>query len=81
VQNPDQCKAIVTVQRSYAFVDYDDDKSAEDAIKNLNGKDMGGLKIAVEWSKKSRNFDERQAANRPFARENRKDERCYKCDK
>ena len=42
---------------------------------------MGGLKIAVEWGKKSRNYDERQALNRPHSRENRREERCYNCDK
>lgn len=50
-------------------------------MKKLEGKNMGGLKIAIEWSKKSRHYDERQAAERPHARENRRDERCYNCDR
>ena len=74
---------MVTIlwQRSFAFVDYDDDRSAEDAIKYLNEKDMQGLKIAVEWSKQSPNYDPRSAMNRPFSKDRRRDEKCYNCSK
>lgn len=48
---------ILTLQKSYAFVEYDDESSAEKALKNLQGEEMGGLKIALEWSKRSRNYD------------------------
>ena len=41
------------MQRSYAFIDYDDDRSAEDAIRLLDDKELGGLRIRVEWSKRS----------------------------
>ena len=62
-------------------MDYDDDRSAEDAIKHLNEKDMQGLRIAVEWSKQSPNYDPRSALNRPFSKDRRRDEKCYNCNK
>lgn len=66
-------KCSMRQTRSFAFVDYEDDKSAEDAFKHLDGKDLGGLPISVEWSKKSKNYDERLSKKRPHARESRSD--------
>lgn len=42
----------VDVKRGYAFIDYDDDRDAEDARNDTNGKDFHGMKLNVEWSKK-----------------------------
>jgi hypothetical protein len=60
-------------------VEFDDELDAEDAKKDLNGQDMGGLKINIgkqslsnvqflEWSKKSKNFDP-NSSTRPARRE------------
>jgi hypothetical protein len=59
-------------------VEFDDELDAEDAKKDLNGQDMGGLKINIgkqslinihlEWSKKSKNFDA-NSSTRPDRRE------------
>merc|ERR1712232_970736 len=58
---------------SYAFIVFDDDKSAEDAMEQLNGLNMGGLHLGVEWSKRSGKFDPRQSRRPPsfghFARD------------
>lgn len=35
----------------YAFVDYYNEKDAEDAMKELNGKEICGRRINVAWSK------------------------------
>lgn len=42
----------VDVKRGYAFIDYDDDRDAEDARNDTNGRDFHGIKLNVEWSKK-----------------------------
>lgn len=42
----------VDVKRGYAFIDYDDDRDAEDARNDTNGRDFHGMKLNVEWSKK-----------------------------
>ncbi|KAL4429528.1 hypothetical protein ABPG74_014303 [Tetrahymena malaccensis] len=54
----------------YAFVQYTRDKDGEAAKNELHNKDFGGLKLNVEWSKKSGRFDEndRKEANRRNSR-------------
>lgn len=42
----------VDVKRGYAFIDYEDERDAEDARSETNGKDFYGMKLNVEWSKK-----------------------------
>lgn len=42
----------VDVKRGYAFVDYVDERDAEDALKRLHGKDVRGMRLNVEWSKR-----------------------------
>ena len=67
------------MQRSFAFIEYDDERSAEDALKYLQGEDMGGLKIGIEWSKRSQRFDPKNSL-RPNAKD-RDDEKCYNCNR
>jgi len=50
---------------SYAFVEFDQEKDAEDAMNDLQGKDMGGLAITIEWSKKSGRFDPKDSKRPP----------------
>lgn len=38
---------------SYAFVEYEDIRDAEDAKMVLNNKNLGGLNLNIEWSKRS----------------------------
>jgi len=38
-------------------VEFDDEKDAEEAMMDLQGKNMGGLQITIEWSKKSGHYD------------------------
>jgi RNA recognition motif-containing protein len=42
---------------SFAFVEFKDERDAEDALSDLNNKSLAGQKIAIEWSKKSGRFD------------------------
>lgn len=50
---------------SYAFVEYVDEKEAEDAIRELNHKNISGLEIAIEWSKKSSRYNPKDAHRPP----------------
>jgi len=53
------CK--VDFRRRYAFISFSKDRDAEDAKDDLNGKDFGGLRLKVEWSKKSGRFEENES--------------------
>lgn len=54
----------VNFKGSFAFIEYKDERDAEEAINQLNSKDMGGQKIAVEWSRKSGRFDPKNSNSR-----------------
>lgn len=41
------------IRGSFAFVTYKDERDAEDAIKNLQGKEVGGCRMSIEWTKES----------------------------
>lgn len=45
------------LQGSYAFIEYDDDRGAEDAIRELQKLNMGGLEIVIQWSRHSGKYD------------------------
>lgn len=53
------------VQGSYAFIEYDDDRDAEEAKENLHDMNMGGLNIAIEWSKRSGRFNPKDSHRPP----------------
>ena len=44
----------------YGFIEFDKEIDAEDAKDSLQGKNFGGLRINIEWSKKSGHFDPRE---------------------
>ena len=68
------------IQGSYAFVEFDDDKEAEEALDGLQDKEMGGLKITLEWSKKSGKFDQKGSSRPPrFKQANYFQERSFRC--
>mmetsp|Transcript_64590 Transcript_64590/g.97317 ORF Transcript_64590/g.97317 Transcript_64590/m.97317 type:complete len:160 (+) Transcript_64590:85-564(+) len=46
---------------SYGFVEYKNESDAEDAKEALTGKNMGGLPLIIEWSKRSGRFDPRES--------------------
>jgi RNA recognition motif-containing protein len=47
------------IKGTYAFVTYDNEKDGEDAIKELNAKEINGCRIAVEWAKGSGRYEGR----------------------
>jgi len=66
-------KCRVSLKGSYAFVDYDEEKSAEDALENMNGVNMGGLSLGVKWSKRSKRYEGNDREERPKGRD------CFNC--
>ncbi len=71
-------------------MEYKDEKEAEEAMNELQEKNMGGLKITIEWSKKSTKYDPKdsrrpprqasQTAN-PAPRKDMSEVKCYACNK
>jgi len=57
---------------SYAFIEFPDEQDAQDAITALNAKNLGGLRLNIEWSRRSTRFD-------PAVRLPVKSPNCYKC--
>jgi len=57
---------------SYAFIQFRDEQDAQDAIAALNTKNLGGLRLNIEWSRRSARFDiaARGPVNTPT---------CFKC--
>ncbi|RUS19196.1 hypothetical protein BC937DRAFT_87848 [Endogone sp. FLAS-F59071] len=55
------------VKRGFGFVEYEDKRDAEDAVREANGKRVLGVPIVVEWAKN----------NGKRANENE----CFKCGK
>ncbi|XP_076370014.1 uncharacterized protein LOC143256544 [Tachypleus tridentatus] len=46
-----RCDVKYGTGMAYAFVDYDDRRDAEDAIKYENGRELRGQSIVVEWAR------------------------------
>ena len=76
------CKIIH--RGSYAFIEYTHDsnaeRDAEHAKRNLDGKNMGGLCLNIEWSKRSGKFNPSES-NRPVPQKERTKEKCFNCGK
>lgn len=63
----------------YAFIEYTDDLDAEDALFEMLGKNMGGLCLNIEWSKRSEKFNPK-TSTRPLPAKDKKD-KCFNCNK
>lgn len=51
-------------QGNYAFVDFDHEDDADEAKRAMQGKEMGGLCINIEWSKRSGRYDPKESRSR-----------------
>jgi RNA recognition motif-containing protein len=56
------------VKSTFAFVTFEDERDAEDAVSELHGREIAGCRINVEWTKES-------------GRGRGKDDLCYECGK
>ena len=74
----------VRLKGSYAFVEFDEEKQAEEAMENLKGVNIGGLNLSVEWSKRSGRYDGKDKDDRPARRQFNDGDRggnrdCFNC--
>src|ERR1700733_6237884 len=72
----------VNFKGAFAFVEFKEEKDAEDAIAELNNKNIGGSELSVSWSKKSGRFDPKSSV-RPSNNRGRDNGgvKCYNCNK
>lgn len=70
------CK--VNFKGKYAFVEFDEERDAEEAIEQTNNKDLGGRPLNVEWSKKSKRFDPSKRRDQGGS-PRRREEGCFAC--
>lgn len=63
----------------YAFAEFDMERDAEEAFKNLMSVNLGGNNINIEWSKKSRKFDPSKSKPKRGSSPRKKEGRCYIC--
>ena len=69
---------------SYAFIEYEEERDAEEAIRSIHNKSIGGRELNIEWSKNSGRFDpsnskRRKGRSKSPRRRDMKEERCYDC--
>jgi len=64
---------------SYAFAEYDNEKDAEYALDKLQAKNIGGRRINIEWSKKSRFYNNSNPKKKRSNSPRKRDHKCYIC--
>ena len=70
----------INYKGTYAFAEFDNEKSAEEALSQLQSKNLGGRPLNIEWSKKSRKYDSSKSkTRRKSISPKRNDGRCYNC--
>lgn len=65
----------VVVKAGYGFVIFDDRRDADDAIYELNGKELLGTRIQVEYAKPTGRFDDRGGGGGRYGGGSRYDDR------
>ena len=68
-----RCK--LNYKGSYAFAEFDNEKDAEEAMNHLQKKNMGGRELNIEWSKKSKKYDEGKKHRRDVSPRGK----CFNC--
>jgi splicing factor, arginine/serine-rich 7 len=68
----------INYKGSYSFAEFDNEKDAEEAMEHLQSKNMGGKRINIEWSRKSKRYDGDRKSRRSVSPRKR-DGRCYNC--
>ena len=59
----------MTLQGQYGFMEIDDNRDAEDAINDINGKDFNGGRIRIEYSNAYSGADRRGGGSSRGGRE------------
>ncbi|KAL4225253.1 hypothetical protein ACF0H5_015941 [Mactra antiquata] len=71
-----RCEIKYGAEMAYGFVDYEDRRDAEDAIRYENGREVAGSAIIVEWSKGAPRRSSRDVRD---TGRNRGADECYRC--
>lgn len=74
-------KCEIKMKGSFAFVDYDSEDAADDALSKLKGKYLGGRKINIEYSKKSKKYvpSLRKESRSNSAKKSPSRKKCFSC--
>jgi RNA recognition motif-containing protein len=72
-----QC--TVDLKGNFAFIDYDHLKSAEHAIRDLQGKVIHGNALNIEWSKKTKKKSKLPEPSNTSRNISRSEIQCYYC--
>ena len=82
------CRIKIQPNKSYGFVDFEQERDAEEALQQLKGKSVKGQEIRLEWSARSgknkeladRNRERRSDRSRYDSdRRNPRNTGCYGC--
>ena len=68
-------RCSINYKGTYAFAEFDNEKDAEEAMNHLQKKNMGGRELNIEWSKKSKKYDESKRHRRDVSPRGR----CFNC--
>ena len=72
------CKIKLQPYKSFGFVDYQEERDAEEALSNLKGKDVKGLDLRLEWSLRSgKNKDLPKKDNKYYDSDRKRDSCIY----
>ncbi|XP_060604117.1 uncharacterized protein LOC132756983 [Ruditapes philippinarum] len=76
-----RCEIKYGAEMAYAFVDYEDRRDAEDAIRYENGREVAGSAIIVEWAKGAprRSGRDRDSRDMRDSGRSRGADECYRC--
>jgi RNA recognition motif-containing protein len=64
---------------SFAFIDFDHLKSAESALSVMQGKEIEGSALSIEWSKKTRKKSKLPEPSNTSRNISKSDIECYMC--
>lgn len=53
----DYGKCTIKYLGTYGFAEFDEEKDAEEAFNHLQGKEINGKEMKIEWSKKSNRYE------------------------
>ncbi|MCQ2818362.1 MAG: hypothetical protein MJ252_13935 [archaeon] len=69
-------KCRINFKKNFAFAEFDEEKEAEEAMENLQGKELLGRQLNVEWSKNSKRYT---GSSRHRRRSGSFSGKCYNC--
>ena len=71
-------KCIIKHFGKYAFAEYENDQDADSAMTKLQGKELKGRKLNLEYSKQSKKFS---GTSKPAkSRSRSRDRKCFNCN-